>query len=87
MLFMETAFSNREASLAEISQHLCPQSLAQCLALMAADANYPIYITHAKPAEVTRVMTEIRQLNGSRHASGLALLRIEGLTSGQSLNC
>jgi len=87
MLFMETAFSNREASLADISQHLCPQSLAQCLALMDAEANYPIYITHAKPAEVTRVMAEIRQLSGSRHASGRAPLRIEGLTSGQSLNC
>ena len=87
MLVIETAFSDREASLAAVSQHLCPQSLAQCLALMDPQAAYPVYITHAKPAEVTRVMTEIRQLNGSRHASGLAPLTIDGLVSGQLLNC
>lgn len=85
MLFIETAFSDREASLAAASQHLCPQSLAQCLALMAPHAAYPVYITHAKPAEATHVMTEIRQLNVSRHASGLAPLAIDGLVAGQLL--
>lgn len=85
MLFIETAFSDREASLAAASQHLCPQSLAQCLALMAPHAAYPVYITHAKPAEATHVMTEIRQLNVSRHALGLAPLAIDGLVAGQLL--
>lgn len=87
MLFIETAFSDREAPLAAVSQHLCPQSLAQCLALMAPHAAYPVYITHAKPAEATLVMTEIRRLNMSRHASGLAPLAIDGLFAGQLLKC
>lgn len=85
MLVIETAFSDREAPLAAASQHLCPQSLAQCLTLMAPHAAYPVYITHAKPAEATHVMTEIRQLNVSRHAAGLSPLVIDGLVAGQLL--
>lgn len=86
MLVIETAFSNREAPLAAVSQHLCPNSLAQCLALMAPQAAYPIFITHAKPAEASLVMTEIRQLNVARHAAGLSPLTLDGLVSGQVLS-
>jgi ribonuclease BN (tRNA processing enzyme) len=86
MLVIETAFSNREASLAAVSKHLCPQSLAQCLALMAPHAAYPVFITHAKPAEASLVMTEIRQFNAARHAAGLAPLTIDDLVAGQTLS-
>lgn len=85
MLVIETAFSDREAALAAVSQHLCPQTLAQCLALMAPHASYPVFITHAKPAEAALVMTEIRQFNMARHASNLAPLAIDGLVAGQTL--
>ena len=59
LLVIETAFSNRESGLALRSQHLCPSSLATELACMAAGKNYPIYITHTKPAETELIMAEI----------------------------
>ena len=85
MLVIETAFSDREVDLAAVSQHLCPQTLAQCLALMSPHARYPVHITHAKPAEAALVMSEIAQFNAGRRASGLAPLTIEALASGQVL--
>ncbi|MBY0467279.1 MAG: 3',5'-cyclic-nucleotide phosphodiesterase, partial [Burkholderiales bacterium] len=86
MLVIETAFSNREAPLAAVSQHLCPQSLAQCLALISPHAAYPVFITHAKPAEASLVMAEIGQFNAARHAASLVPLTIDGLVGGQILN-
>ena len=59
LLVIETAFSNRESGLALRSLHLCPKSLAAELALIAAGKNYPIYITHTKPAETELIMAEI----------------------------
>jgi ribonuclease BN (tRNA processing enzyme) len=85
-LVIETAFSDREAPLAAVSQHLCPQTLEQCLALMASHASYPVRITHAKPAESELVMAEIGRYNLQRQSSGLAALDIEGLISGQLLH-
>jgi ribonuclease BN (tRNA processing enzyme) len=85
MLVIETAFSDREAALAAISQHLCPQTLAHMLAHLPPHADYPIYITHAKPAEASQVMADIRQLNVARHASGMPSLTIDGLVTGQTL--
>lgn len=86
MLVIETAFSDREAPLAAVSQHLCPQTLEQCLALMASSTRYPVRITHAKPAESDLVMAEIGRYNLQRQSSGLAALDIEGLVTGQLLH-
>jgi ribonuclease BN (tRNA processing enzyme) len=60
-LFIETAFSNREAALARTSLHLSPKSLAQVLALAQFPAGrpYPVYITHTKPSETELIMEEI----------------------------
>jgi len=85
MLVIETAFSDREASLAAISQHLCPRTLADCLALMSPQASYPVCITHAKPAEAALVMSEIAEFNQTRQAAGLALLTIQALATGDEL--
>ncbi len=60
MLFIETAFSNREKELARRSLHLSPLSLAQELDCIAKDKRYPIYITHTKPAETEMIMSEIQ---------------------------
>jgi len=62
MLVIETAFSSRESQLAATSLHLSPDVLATELGQIAADRNYPIYITHTKPAETELIMSEIRRL-------------------------
>jgi len=59
MLVIETAFSNREQSLAQRSLHLSPSTLAHELAQIAHDKRYPIYITHTKPAETAEIMSQI----------------------------
>ncbi len=56
-LVIETAFSDDEHALADLSQHLCPADLQRELARLAAPAD--VYITHIKPGEVDAVMTEI----------------------------
>ncbi len=56
-LFIETAFSNRDRKLAELSQHLCPETLAVELAKFKGLAD--IYVTHLKPGEIELTMEEI----------------------------
>ncbi|MES2480412.1 MAG: 3',5'-cyclic-nucleotide phosphodiesterase [Pseudomonadota bacterium] len=65
MLVIETAFSNREKELADLSRHLAPQSLAEELDLIAPGKTMPIYITHTKPAETATIMEEIRLFDSS----------------------
>ena len=60
MLVIETAFSNRERSLAKRSRHLSPHALADELAFISPGKSYPIYITHTKPAETALIMAEIQ---------------------------
>jgi ribonuclease BN (tRNA processing enzyme) len=71
-LVIETAFSDEEHALAELSQHLCPAQLRLELAQFAAPAD--VYITHIKPGEVDAVMSEIGAQD-SPH-------RIQALSSG-----
>lgn len=59
LLVIETAFSNREQALAQRSLHLSPTTLADELAQIAPGRNYPIYITHTKPAETEEIMSQI----------------------------
>ncbi len=83
MLVIETAFSSRESQLAETSQHLSPDVLARELDSIAADRNYPIYITHTKPAETELIMSEIRKLEGHRPSARRAAHDIRWLQAGQ----
>lgn len=62
MLVIETAFSNRDASLAKRSLHLSPQALALELDYIEPGQHYPIYFTHLKPAQQYLIMVEIREL-------------------------
>lgn len=80
MLVIETAFSSRESQLAQTSQHLSPEVLAAELDGIAPGRNYPIYITHTKPAETDLIMSEIRALDvcgppGSRRQHDIRWLR------------
>ncbi len=65
-LVIETAFSNRESALAQRSRHLCPASLAASLACIAEGRQYPVYISHTKPAETELIMREIDITQGLR---------------------
>ena len=62
-LIIETAFSNKERQLAEISRHLCPTMLAEELAKL--ERNAEIYITHLKPGEIEPTMLEIEECAGA----------------------
>lgn len=59
VLVIETAFSDREQTLARIACHLTPADLAQELDLLTPDSNFPIYIFHTKPAESVLIMSQI----------------------------
>jgi len=58
-LIVETAFSNKERQLAEVSKHLCPSMLADELAKLDLDPE--IWITHLKPGEIELTMQEIEE--------------------------
>jgi len=62
-LIIETAFSNKERYLAEISRHLCPSMLADELAKFERRAD--IWITHLKPGEIELIMEEIEASAGA----------------------
>jgi ribonuclease BN (tRNA processing enzyme) len=66
MLVIETAFSNREKDLAELSLHLSPMALASELKNIDKGKRFPIYITHTKPAETDLIMSEIQGLDQTR---------------------
>ena len=66
MLVIETAFSNRETELAKRSLHLSPHALANELDCIERGRNYPIYITHTKPAETDLIMAEIQRFDQTR---------------------
>ncbi len=59
-LVIETAFSDEERQLAEISRHLCPTALGQELAQLPGSVD--VRITHIKPGEMDAVMAEIGRL-------------------------
>ena len=68
-LVIETAFSNDEHALAEISQHLCPADLGRELAQLGGSVN--VHITHIKPGETDAVMSEVGRLATPHRISAL----------------
>lgn len=57
-LVIETAFSDDEHAVAELSRHLCPSTLARELRQLA-QPGVRVLITHVKPGEVDAVMADI----------------------------
>lgn len=86
MLVIETAFSSRESQLAETSRHLSPTVLAEELDCISPSSNYPIYITHTKPAETELIMSEIRKLEGHRPSARKLAHDIRWLQAGQEFD-
>jgi hypothetical protein len=76
-LVIETAFSDEESAVAELSRHLCPATLAKELRSLSQEGVH-VYVTHIKPGEVAAVMKEIGA-SGSRH-------RIWALRTGQEMS-
>ncbi len=63
VLIIETAFSNKERHLAEVSRHLCPSMLAEELAKFERRAE--VWITHLKPGEIELIMEEVEASAGA----------------------
>jgi ribonuclease BN (tRNA processing enzyme) len=63
ILIIETAFSNKERQLAEVSKHLCPSMLADELAKFERHAE--VWITHLKPGEIELTMEEVEAVSSS----------------------
>lgn len=59
-LIIETAFSDKDRDLAELSKHLCPSMLGEELAKFTGKAG--VFITHLKPSEMELTMQEIDEL-------------------------
>jgi ribonuclease BN (tRNA processing enzyme) len=63
-LIVETAFADRDSVIAIASKHFYPSLLAQQLVQLKHNAD--IYITHMKPGEEERIMTEVTAIAGKR---------------------
>lgn len=83
MLVIEATFSNREQALAQRSQHLSPAALVAELEHIAPEQQFPIYITHAKPAQAGHIMAELQSLH---RASARPPYDIRWLHAGQELD-
>jgi ribonuclease BN (tRNA processing enzyme) len=68
-LVIETAFSNEEHALAELSQHLCPSTLGQELTHLGGSVQ--VHITHIKPGEGEAVMAQVRRLQTAHQINPL----------------
>jgi cAMP phosphodiesterase len=75
-LVIETAFSNEEHALAELSQHLCPRTLGQELTHLAGSVQ--VHITHIKPGEGAAVMAQVRQLQTAHQVNSLEVGQVLG---------
>ena len=83
ILVIETAFSNKERDLAKRSLHLSPVALASELDCIEKSKNYPIYITHTKPAETELIMAEIQRFDQTSPRGGNVAHNIHWLRAGQ----
>jgi len=69
-LIVESAFSNAEIAMCEMSRHYCPQLLAEDLKKLKHEPH--IYLTHAKPGEEDMIFQECCQLIPDRPLSHLS---------------
>lgn len=58
LLFVETAFTNRQSNLAQVSHHYCPSLLASDLSKLKLRPE--IFLTHLKPGEEIAILSEMR---------------------------
>ncbi|MDH5218418.1 MAG: 3',5'-cyclic-nucleotide phosphodiesterase [Gammaproteobacteria bacterium] len=58
LLFVETAFTNRQINLAQVAHHYCPSLLAADLSKLKHRPE--VYLTHLKPGEEVAILAEMR---------------------------
>jgi ribonuclease BN (tRNA processing enzyme) len=85
-LIIETAFSNREKDLAKRSLHLSPNALAEELDCIDRGKNFPIFITHTKPAETDLIMAEIQRFDQTQPFGPNVTHDIRWLRAGQEFD-
>jgi ribonuclease BN (tRNA processing enzyme) len=76
-LVIETAFSDDEAEVAQVSQHLHPAELGRELEHLAGSVD--VRITHIKPGEAEAVMQGVQALNSPHRISALQAGQVMGL--------
>ena len=86
MLVIETAFSNQEKELAARSLHLSPHVLADELDCIDRGKNFPIYITHTKPAQTELIMAEIQRFDQTSPSGDDVSHDIRWLRAGQEFD-
>ena len=59
LFFVESAFANKEADLAELAGHYCPRTLAEDLPLLKHRPK--VCISHLKPGDENRIMKECQK--------------------------
>jgi ribonuclease BN (tRNA processing enzyme) len=85
-LVIETAFSDRESKLAQLSGHLSPQTLAAELDHIDARWNFPIYITHTKPNETALIMMQVQRFDQTDSRGSNVHHDIRQLKAGQEFS-
>lgn len=86
ILVIETAFSNCEKELAQLSQHLYPEILLQELDQIDSAQHFPIYISHTKPAQTQRIMNEIERVQAIQAPAHRPQRDIRWLQAGQEMS-
>jgi ribonuclease BN (tRNA processing enzyme) len=82
MLVIETAFGDTEQPLADRAQHLSPTTLALEMAQIDPHKQFPVYITHTKPAETGEIMGQIGAVFAQQLRPGQAVRRVGWLEAG-----
>ena len=59
LLFVETAFANKDAEIARLAYHYCPQTLAEDLPKL--EHHPKVCISHLKPGDEKRIMKECQK--------------------------
>ncbi len=73
LLFVESAFANKDERLSEMAKHYCPNTLSADLGKLRHKPQ--IYLTHRKPGEEANILKEVRGLVTDR--------KIEALSGGE----
>lgn len=70
LLFVESAFANKDERLSEMAKHYCPNTLSADLAKLRHKPE--IYLTHRKPGEEGNILKEVRELVADRKIQALS---------------
>lgn len=68
-LIVETSFTNDQATLASVSKHYCPATLAPDLDRVSADVR--LWISHLKPGQEAAILEELGAANPARRPAAL----------------